>query len=116
MIIALPSRNDAIDDHFGHCDYFTLVEVENGAVTSKKRFESPQGCGCKSGVAPLLAEAGVKLMLAGNMGQGAVNVLASNGIEVVRGCSGSIDDTIAKYLKGELTDNQEVCDHHDCSH
>ncbi len=114
MIIALPSRDGKIDDHFGHCDYFTLVEVSETEVISKKRFDSPQGCGCKSGVAPLLAEAGVTLLLAGNMGQGAVNTLAASGINVIRGCSGSIDETVEKWLKGELKDNLQVCDHHDC--
>ena len=33
---------------------------------------------------------GVSLMLAGNMGSGAVNVLNSQGIDVVRGCSGNV--------------------------
>ncbi len=116
MIIALPSRDGKIDDHFGHCAYFTLVEVADEKIVSTRRFDSPEGCGCKSGVAPLLAEAGVTLMLAGNMGQGAVNVLAANGIAVVRGCSGSIDDAVALYLRGELSDNQQICDHHDCTH
>ncbi len=27
MKLALPSRNNMIDDHFGHCDFFTVLTV-----------------------------------------------------------------------------------------
>ena len=86
--IAVPTRDSVVDDHFGHCSYYTIYGVENGKVVSKESYPSPQGCGCKSGVAPILAGMGVKVMLAGNMGQGAKNVLESTNIEVFRGCSG----------------------------
>lgn len=115
MKIALPTRDGRIDSHFGHCEYYTIVEInENNEVVSKNTLESPVGCGCKSNIAYTLAELGVEVMLAGNMGQGAVNVLSSQNIKVVRGCSGSIDDVVAGWLKGEVSDNTIVCDHHDC--
>lgn len=113
-MIALPSRDGKIDDHFGHCEYFTLVEVMDQKIIQKTKLDSPEGCGCKSGVAPILAQAGVTLMLAGNMGQGAVNKLQENGIDVIRGCHGSVDAVLEAWLQGKLKDNQEVCDHHDC--
>lgn len=34
MKIALPSRHNNIDDHFGHCEYFTVYTVD----TSKKKY------------------------------------------------------------------------------
>ncbi|WP_207263391.1 NifB/NifX family molybdenum-iron cluster-binding protein [Desulfovibrio sp. Huiquan2017] len=116
MIIALPTREGLIDDHFGHCDHYTLVTVEDNRITFSERMDSPQGCGCKSDIAPVLAERGVKVMLAGNMGQGALNILKNAGIEVVRGCSGPIEKVLEKWLSGELKDNQITCDHHDCDH
>lgn len=116
MILALPTRDGNIDDHFGHCDHYTLVTVDNGNIVSSERMDSPEGCGCKSDIAPVLAEKGVKVMLAGNMGQGATNILTGVGIEVIRGCSGPIDDVVEKWLSGELKDNSIVCDHHDCDH
>lgn len=116
MIIALPTREGFIDDHFGHCDHYTLVTVEDNRITFSERMDSPQGCGCKSDIAPILAERGVKVMLAGNMGQGALNILKNAGIEVVRGCSGPIEKVLEKWLSGELKDNQITCDHHDCDH
>ena len=53
-------------------------------------------------------------MLAGNMGQGAKNVLEAQRIEVIRGCSGDVEELVAAYLDGRIKDNGEACDHHDC--
>ncbi len=116
MKIALPTRDGRIDDHFGHCDHYTIATVENGQVTATEDLPSPQGCGCKSDIAPTMARMGVRMLLAGNMGDGAKNVLNANGIQVIRGCSGPIEDVLAAYLAGNLVDNQIACDHHDCDH
>jgi predicted Fe-Mo cluster-binding NifX family protein len=115
MKIAIPTRDGNIDDHFGHCDHYTIMTLDDDKnIVSKERMDSPEGCGCKSDIAPVLAEKGIKVMLAGNMGQGALNILKGVGIEVVRGCSGPIDEVAAKWLAGELQDNLITCDHHDC--
>ncbi len=117
MKIALPTRNGMIDSHFGHCEYYTIIELgPNKEIVSKEVLEAPQGCGCKSNIAFTLKDLGVELMLAGNMGQGAVNVLAGQNINVLRGCVGEVDQVVADYIVGNLTDNQISCDHHDCNH
>ena len=92
MKIALPTRNNQIDSHFGHCEYFTVFTTDADSIISQEVVPSPEGCGCKSNIASVLANMGVSLMLAGNMGDGAVNVLANSGIEVVRGCQGDVTE------------------------
>jgi predicted Fe-Mo cluster-binding NifX family protein len=118
MIIALPTRDGNIDDHFGHCDHYTLMTVGQDGKTIEKTepMASPIGCGCKSGIAPVLAERGVRIMLAGNIGQGAMNVLNQSGIEVIRGCTGPVEDVAKKYLAGQLIDQLIICNHEDCDH
>ncbi len=117
MKIALPTREGHIDSHFGHCEYYTIVEVnEARQVVAQEVLPAPQGCGCKSNIAYTLAEMGVSLMLAGNMGQGAVNVLSSQRIEVLRGCNGPVEAVVAQWLAGQLVDQSVACDHHDCNH
>ena len=71
MKIAIPTREGRVDDHFGHCDHYTIFTIEEGAIVATSTLPAPQGCGCKSGIAGVLAEMGVEVMLAGNMGQGA---------------------------------------------
>lgn len=114
MKICLPTRDGVIDDHFGHCDHYTIFTVENGKITAEESMDSPEGCGCKSGIAPVLAQKGVLVMLGGNMGEGAKNVLNSNGIEVIRGCSGPVREVAEAWLRHEISDNQIACASHDC--
>ena len=113
MKIALPSKENRIDNHFGHCEYFTVFTVnDNKEIISEEKVDSPTGCGCKSDIAQTLSLMGVNVMLAGNMGEGAVNVLGSHGIKVFRGCSGEIKTVIQNYLDGKLIDSGIMCLEH----
>ncbi|MBC8174324.1 MAG: NifB/NifX family molybdenum-iron cluster-binding protein [Candidatus Marinimicrobia bacterium] len=115
MKIAIPTKGDYVDDHFGHCEYFTIFEVdEDKKVISWEKLTSPVGCGCRSNVIPLLAHSGVRVMLAGNMGDGAIYNLNSFGISVIRGCSGNISDVLHSWINGEITDSGIACNSHDC--
>lgn len=114
MKIAVPTRDGIVDDHFGHCAYYTIFDVIDGKVAGSSKLASPEGCGCKSGIAPVLKQMGVAVMLAGNMGQGAKNVLEAQRIEVIRGCGGDVEELVKEYLAGNVKDNGEVCDHHEC--
>ena len=119
MKIALPSLNNNIDDHFGHCKYFTVLTVdENKKIVTEERVESPHGCGCKSNIVSTLSEMGVTIMLAGNIGGGAINVLNNNGIQVIRGCSGDVETVAEQWLAGNVTDSGIVCHQHaqECQH
>ncbi|HOY32759.1 MAG TPA: NifB/NifX family molybdenum-iron cluster-binding protein [Bacteroidales bacterium] len=118
MKVAVPTRQGQVDDHFGHCEYYTIFTIENGKVEKQEMMESPIGCGCKSNIAPMLAQMGVKVMLAGNMGEGALCILSDSGIQVYRGCFGDVENVISNYLENNIKDsgigctNHEGCDKH----
>ncbi len=110
--IAVPTRGQNVDDHFGHCEMYTVFQVENHQITATEIVPSPQGCGCKSNIASVLRQKGVSVLLAGNMGNGALNVLNSQGIKVYRGCSGNVTQVVNAYLNESITDSGEGCHHH----
>lgn len=113
MKIAIPTRNKLVDDHFGHCEYYTIYSInEKKEIENEELYEAPAGCGCKSNIASILKEKGVEVMLADNMGQGAVNKIASVGIAVYRGCSGDVRALTEAFLKEEVKDSGETCNHH----
>lgn len=115
MKIAIPTRNGVVDDHFGHCAYYTIFTIgENKQIIRTETQDSPEGCGCKSNIASVLEAKGVELMLAGNMGEGAKNTLEAHHIRVIRGCSGQVEAVAAAWLRGEITDSGEACAHHEC--
>lgn len=117
MKIAIPTKEgNSIDQHFGHCEFYSIFTVENNEVINKETLESPKGCGCKSNIAYDLAAMGVKTMLAGGIGNGAVNVLKTQQIDVVRNCTGDVDQLIVDYLAGKITDGGANCAAHDEHH
>jgi len=114
--IAIPTRGNRIDDHFGHCEHYTIYTINGNRIVGRETLQSPEGCGCKSNIASILRQQGVGLMLAGNMGQGAFQVLAAQGIDVIRGCSGETDKVMELYLEGRLTDSGQGCQNHEHHH
>ncbi|HKJ40748.1 MAG TPA: NifB/NifX family molybdenum-iron cluster-binding protein [Sunxiuqinia sp.] len=118
MKIAIPSRSDMVDNHFGHCEYFSIIEVDNQKqVTQKSAMATSKSCGCKSNLAEELAQEGVTLLLAGGIGQGAVSKLKLQNIEVLTGFRGSIDEAIKQWKNNKFQLNQTTCvEHHNCSH
>ena len=118
MKIAVPlTANKQIDDHFGHCDFYGIFNIsETNEIKEMKVLPSPQGCGCKSNIAGVLANDGVSVMLAGGIGEGAIQVLSHFGIKVIRGCSGNATDAVKMYLSGNLTDSGISCAQHEHHH
>jgi predicted Fe-Mo cluster-binding NifX family protein len=117
--IALPTDGNQVDGHFGHCAEFTIFSVnDERQIVSEDKLCPPPGCGCKSNVIPELASRGVTVMLAGNMGGGAVNLLETNGIQVVRGCSGNAREVTEAWLAQKVVDSGSTCDSHGgtCDH
>ena len=55
---------------------------------------------------------GVKTIITGGMGSMAINLFAQNGIHVVTGAKGSIDENIEAYIKEELKSTESVCNEH----
>jgi predicted Fe-Mo cluster-binding NifX family protein len=114
MKIAVPvTKENQIDGHFGHCESYNVFTIsDNNEIIGVKNMESPQGCGCKSDIAAVLASDGVTVMLAGGIGGGAINVLNNSGIEVVRGCSGDAREVVTLFLSGSVKDGGSSCHHH----
>jgi predicted Fe-Mo cluster-binding NifX family protein len=118
MKIAVPiTRNGQIDEHFGHCEFYTIyTTTENKEISDVQTIKSEQGCGCKSNIAFTLANAGVTHMLAGGIGGGAIQVLNNVGIEVIRGCSGIASDNVKLFIEGKISDNGSSCEQHEAHH
>jgi len=114
MKIAVPYHNGYVNDHFGHTDKYSVFSVsEENNVVNSEIVEANEGCGCHSGIAELLSSQGVTVMLAGNIGAGAIQHLYLNGIVVVRGCSGPVESVINAYLQGAIADNNQICHQHE---
>ncbi|MEI6821646.1 MAG: NifB/NifX family molybdenum-iron cluster-binding protein [Bacteroidota bacterium] len=113
--IAIPvTINNQVDDHFGHCEFYGVYTISNNnEIVDLDTIKSEQGCGCKSNIAGVLADKGVTIMLAGGIGGGAINVLNTWGIQVIRGCSGNALEVVQLFVDGKITDNGVSCAQHE---
>jgi predicted Fe-Mo cluster-binding NifX family protein len=115
MKIAVAAEGKNITGHFGHCVNFMLYDVENNKIVKEESVENP---GHKPGFLPnFLADRGVKVIISGGMGQGAVDIFKERGVEMITGASGDARTAAERYLKGELKSTGSVChEHHHDEH
>ena len=112
MKIAIPTANGKLCMHFGHCETFALLEVDEAAKTIKTSTEldpPPH----EPGVLPhWLAGQGADLVIAGGMGQRAQALFEEQNIKVVVGAPPEAPETLAAaWLAGTLQAGDNVCDH-----
>ena len=114
MKIAVTYENGEVFQHFGHTEEFKVYDVEEGKVVSSRIIGS-NGSG-HGALAGLLAEEAIDVLICGGIGGGAQTALAEKGIELCAGASGSADEAVAAYLRGELVNTGANCDHHGEGH
>jgi len=110
MKIAVTYENGQVFQHFGHTETFKIYEAENGLVFSSEVISS-NGSG-HGALAALLGERQIDVLICGGIGGGAQAALAERGIELCSGASGSADQAVEAYLRGELVSSGVNCDHH----
>jgi len=112
MRYAIPVNGGMLAAHFGHCEGFSVFDVDDDSheILSREFVPSP---GHAPGVLPaFLAEQGVSAVVAGGMGSRAVSLFEENRIEVYLGApEGDAEDIIAAFIEGTLEAGENVCDH-----
>ena len=113
MKFAVTYENGEVFQHFGKTRQFKVFTVEGNKVTSEILDSGEYSHGS---LATLLAESGVTTLICGGIGDGARNMLNSNGIDVYTGNSGNADEVAAAFIAGTLSkSSKSTCqDHHDC--
>lgn len=116
MKIAIPTANGKLCQHFGHCEKFVFIEVDEATKTIIKN-ESIVGPEHAPGILPpWVAEQGATLILAGGMGGHAQALFAQQGIKVLAGCPSEDPEKIVNdYLNGTLVQGENGCDHSHCA-
>ncbi len=110
MRIAVTYENGEVFQHFGHTETFKIYDVENGQVISSEIIDA-NGSG-HGALASLLADRKIDMLICGGIGGGAQTALAERGIALCSGASGSADQAVDAYLRGQLVSSGVNCDHH----
>lgn len=112
MRFAVPTNNGVLCEHFGHCERFALVDVDDvtNAVVATQDVTPPPH---EPGVLPRwLHTQGVNTVIAGGMGQRAQALFAENRIRVIVGAHATTPvEVVTAYLNGVLQPGTNPCDH-----
>ncbi|NQT30880.1 MAG: ATPase [Deltaproteobacteria bacterium] len=112
MRYAIPVSGGMVSPHFGHCEQFALIDVDEDKkeITSKELVPSP---GHEPGLLPKwLAEQGVSFVIAGGMGSRAQDLFQQNNIGVIIGTmENDPEKAVLSHLDGKLATGDNICDH-----
>jgi len=107
--VAIASHDDqaldgTVSGHFGHCPFFTLVDLVDGQPVKVEVIANPAAVHHQPGEVPrFVAGLGAQVILAGGMGRMAVTLFERFGVEVATGATGSIRGALEAWLDGSLT-------------
>ena len=110
MKIAIPTVDGVLCPHFGHCQQFAIVKVENGKVVEVAEHTPPEHI---PGLYPRwVAQLGATDVIAGGMGQKAIELFNHQNINVFIGAP-MVD---AKTLVNDFIENKLVLSANYCNH
>ena len=112
MKIAIPVANEKLCMHFGHCETFAVLTIDEQTkkITGREDLVPPPH---EPGVLPAwLREQNVNVIIAGGMGQRAQQLFAAQNIAVVVGAPAEAPEKLVEaYLSETLQSGANACDH-----
>lgn len=111
MRFAIPVSDGNLDQHFGHCKTFALVDVDEATKSIAAVNSIPAPVHEHGVLPPWLKERGVTHVIAGGIGGHARSLLEELSINVTSGASsGTPASLVTAYLNGSLeTTTQKAC-------
>jgi ATP-binding protein involved in chromosome partitioning len=120
MKYAVPVTGGVVSPHFGHCEQFALIDVDEGKreILKNELISSPPH---EPGMLPgWLAQKGASIIIASGMGGRAVELFHQNHIDVVLGApSEDPEKVVLAHMSGSLQTGANACDEshqHGCGH
>lgn len=94
--------NAEVDQRFGRCQYFLIIDSDtmDMKTLSNEATLSTGGAGIQA--AQIVTKEKVDIVLTGNIGPNAFQILQAAGITVFTGAEGTIREVLENYKKGNL--------------
>jgi predicted Fe-Mo cluster-binding NifX family protein len=107
-IMAPEGLASEVNDHFGMSEYFALLEVDGGEIKKVEIIGDNPSEGERKSPAGLLADRGVKVVLAGGIGPHMIKDLQDSGVRIFRGAAGTVEQAFEDYKAGMLSEIHDV--------
>jgi predicted Fe-Mo cluster-binding NifX family protein len=109
--IAIPVNGNQLSPHFGHCEKFGIFDIEDNRLVSETLVPAPPH---EPGLLPKwLAAKGVNEIIAGGMGQRAIQLFEQHNVTVNLGvrAQGDYQSIVDQYIRQTLETGDNSCDH-----
>jgi predicted Fe-Mo cluster-binding NifX family protein len=94
-----------VDPRFGRCQYFVIVDSDTMEFEALPNTSASAVGGAGIQAAQTIANKGVKVVITGNVGPNAYQVLSAAGIDVITGAFGTVREVVNRFKKGELRES-----------
>jgi len=94
--------NAQVDPRVGRCQYFVIVDSETMAfeAMANEAIAAPGGAGIQA--AQTMVNKGVDVIISGNIGPNAFQVLSTAGVKIATGAYGTVQEATEMYKSGKL--------------
>ncbi|HBQ63845.1 MAG TPA: dinitrogenase iron-molybdenum cofactor [Clostridiales bacterium] len=107
MKAAIATDGNTVASHFGRCQVYTILELQDGKWKIVKREANP---GHLPGAIPqFLHGLEVEQVVCGGIGNRAMELFSEMGIRVTAGIEGTIDMVIGQLAQGTLAGGEGQC-------
>lgn len=92
----------AVDPRFGRCAYFLLVDPETQEYKALINPGTTAGGGAGIKAAQFIMKQGVRVLITGQCGPNARDVLTAGGVRIYQAPEGKVSEAVNLYQGGEL--------------
>ncbi len=104
ITVSEKKENSVVDPRFGRAAYFLIYNDATGEkkiIDNSQNLNAPQGAGIQA--AQNILKENIEVLLTGNVGPKAYNLLADANVKIYTGASGlTVDEAIAAFKEGKL--------------
>jgi len=97
-----PTTDASVDPRFGRCQYFVFVDSETMEYEAMPNPSIGASSGAGIQAAQTVADKGAGVVITGQVGPNASQILGATNISIVTGASGTVSDAIEQYKSGRL--------------
>jgi predicted Fe-Mo cluster-binding NifX family protein len=96
--------NAQVDPRFGRCQYFVFVDSDTMAFEAmpNEALAAPGGAGIQA--AQAVVNKGGDVVISGNIGPNAFQVLSTAGVKIATGAYGTVKEAVEMYKAGKLSE------------
>ncbi|MGI6712351.1 MAG: NifB/NifX family molybdenum-iron cluster-binding protein [Bacillota bacterium] len=95
-------KNSSVDLRFGRCMYFIFCDTDNNSfkAVSNQGVNSSHGAGIAA--AQQVIDEKTDVVITGNMGPNALQLISTSGIEIYQAADGSVEEVVKLFQNNKL--------------